>query len=205
MPGVTDIVSAVIPCLGEEDAIGAVGASVKASQRSSLSMARQEIEQPSVQRQQAHGLSSNRGVAMGAPFKPASPRCARTPASCSFSTAMAAIRPFRAIRRDALRQLGMRDTTHGWNLEMLMRVAAAGLPVLEIPVGQRRRIGGVHKMAIQDGTQEHPAHSPLYGAGARSVQRFLAGLTASLRRQFAITGDQPSRGSLPEKFNGHRR
>ena len=32
MPGVTDIVSAVIPCLGEEDAIGAVGASVKASQ-----------------------------------------------------------------------------------------------------------------------------------------------------------------------------
>ena len=93
MPGVTDIVSAVIPCLGEEDAIGAVGASVKASQRSSLSMARQEIEQPSVQQQQAHGLSSNRGVAMGAPFKPASPRCARTPASCSFSTAMAAIRP----------------------------------------------------------------------------------------------------------------
>jgi glycosyltransferase involved in cell wall biosynthesis len=30
MPGVTDIVSAVIPCLGEEDAIGAVVASVVA-------------------------------------------------------------------------------------------------------------------------------------------------------------------------------
>ena len=30
MPGVTDIVSAVIPCLGEEDAIGAVVASVLA-------------------------------------------------------------------------------------------------------------------------------------------------------------------------------
>ena len=43
MPGVTDIVSAVISCLGEEDAIGAVVASVKASQRSSLSMGPPEI------------------------------------------------------------------------------------------------------------------------------------------------------------------
>ena len=55
--------------------------------------------------------------------------------------------PFRAIRRDTLRQLGMRDTTYGWNLEMLMRVAAARLPALEIPVGQRRRIGGVSKVS----------------------------------------------------------
>jgi hypothetical protein len=37
--------------------------------------------------------------------------------------------------------------TYGWNLEMLMRVAAAGLPALEIPVGQRRRIGGVSKVS----------------------------------------------------------
>ena len=55
--------------------------------------------------------------------------------------------PFRAIRRDALHQLGIRDTTYGWNLEMLMRVAAAGLPALEIPVGQRRRVGGVSKVS----------------------------------------------------------
>jgi hypothetical protein len=55
--------------------------------------------------------------------------------------------PFRAIRWDALSQLGMRDTSYGWNLEMLMRVAAAGLPAVEIPVGQRRRIGGVSKVS----------------------------------------------------------
>jgi glycosyltransferase involved in cell wall biosynthesis len=55
--------------------------------------------------------------------------------------------PFRAIRRDALCRLGMCDTTYGWNLEMLMRVAAAGLPAAEIPVGQRRRIGGVSKVS----------------------------------------------------------
>ena len=55
--------------------------------------------------------------------------------------------PLRAIRRDALERLGMRERTYGWNLEMLMRVAAAGLPALEIAVGQRRRIGGVSKVS----------------------------------------------------------
>ena len=55
--------------------------------------------------------------------------------------------PFRAIRRDELRGLGMKELTYGWNLEMLMRVAAARLPALEIAVGQRRRIGGVSKVS----------------------------------------------------------
>jgi len=55
--------------------------------------------------------------------------------------------PFRAIRRDAFDRLGMCETTYGWNLEMLMRVAACGLPALEIPVGQRRRVAGVSKVS----------------------------------------------------------
>jgi glycosyltransferase involved in cell wall biosynthesis len=55
--------------------------------------------------------------------------------------------PFRAIRRDALSRLGMCELTYGWNLEMLMRVCAAGLPSLEIPVGQRRRAGGTSKVS----------------------------------------------------------
>jgi glycosyltransferase involved in cell wall biosynthesis len=55
--------------------------------------------------------------------------------------------PFRAIRRDALERLGMRDLSYGWNLEMLMRVAAAGLPAREIAVGQRRRVGGQSKVS----------------------------------------------------------
>ena len=55
--------------------------------------------------------------------------------------------PFRAIRRDVLDRLGMRDMTYGWNLEMLMRVAAADLPAQEIAVGQRRRVGGVSKVS----------------------------------------------------------
>lgn len=55
--------------------------------------------------------------------------------------------PFRAIRRDALDRLGMRDETYGWNLEMLMRVAASGVRAMEVPVGQRRRVGGVSKVS----------------------------------------------------------
>jgi glycosyltransferase involved in cell wall biosynthesis len=54
---------------------------------------------------------------------------------------------FRAIRRDTLMALGMRELTYGWNLEMQMRVARAGLRVLELPVGYRRRIGGQSKVA----------------------------------------------------------
>jgi glycosyltransferase involved in cell wall biosynthesis len=55
--------------------------------------------------------------------------------------------PFRAIRRDVLDRLGMSEMTYGWNLEMLMRVAAADLPGLEIAVGQRCRVGGVSKVS----------------------------------------------------------
>ena len=55
--------------------------------------------------------------------------------------------PFRALRLDRLRRLGMGEQTFGWNLEMQMRVAAAGLRVLEVPVDHRRRRGGVSKVS----------------------------------------------------------
>jgi glycosyltransferase involved in cell wall biosynthesis len=54
---------------------------------------------------------------------------------------------FRAIRRDALLELGMRELTYGWNIEMQMRAARAGLRILEIPVDYRRRSGGSSKVA----------------------------------------------------------
>jgi glycosyltransferase involved in cell wall biosynthesis len=55
--------------------------------------------------------------------------------------------PFRAIRRDALENLGMREETYGWNLEMQMKAARAGLRILEIPVNHRRRAGGESKVS----------------------------------------------------------
>ena len=55
--------------------------------------------------------------------------------------------PFRAIRPDALERLQMREQTYGWNLEMQMRAAQAGLRVLEVPVDHRRRAGGQSKVS----------------------------------------------------------
>jgi glycosyltransferase involved in cell wall biosynthesis len=55
--------------------------------------------------------------------------------------------PFRAIRRDALQALRMREETYGWNLEMQMRAAKRGLRIREIPVSYRKRAGGVSKVA----------------------------------------------------------
>jgi hypothetical protein len=55
--------------------------------------------------------------------------------------------PFRAIRRDALMRLGMREQTYGWNLEMQMRAARSGLCIIEIPVAHRRRTGGESKVS----------------------------------------------------------
>ena len=55
--------------------------------------------------------------------------------------------PFRALRADTLRALGMRDETYGWNLEMQMRVAARRLRIVEIAVDHRCRRGGVSKVS----------------------------------------------------------
>src|SRR5207244_1843609 len=55
--------------------------------------------------------------------------------------------PLRAIRRDALERLAMRETSYGWNLEMQMRAARANLRILELPVAHRRRAGGASKVA----------------------------------------------------------
>jgi glycosyltransferase involved in cell wall biosynthesis len=54
---------------------------------------------------------------------------------------------FRAIRRRALLDLGMREMGYGWNIEMQMRAAQSGLRILEIPVPYRCRSGGTSKVA----------------------------------------------------------
>ncbi len=55
--------------------------------------------------------------------------------------------PFRAIRRDALDRLGMKELTYGWNLEMQMRAARARLRIREVPVNHRCRTGGESKVS----------------------------------------------------------
>lgn len=49
--------------------------------------------------------------------------------------------PLRAIRREALDRLGMRDRDYGWTVEMQVRAARDGLRTCEVPVRYRRRVG----------------------------------------------------------------
>jgi glycosyltransferase involved in cell wall biosynthesis len=55
--------------------------------------------------------------------------------------------PFRAIRRDTLERLNLREETYGWPLEMQMRAARARVRTIEVPVDYRRRAGGHSKIA----------------------------------------------------------
>jgi glycosyltransferase involved in cell wall biosynthesis len=64
-----------------------------------------------------------------------------------YGVAFTDMSPFRAIRADRLRALGMTEETYGWNLEMQMRVSAMGLRILEVPVDHRCRRGGVSKVS----------------------------------------------------------
>ena len=59
--------------------------------------------------------------------------------------------PFRAVRRSALRGLGLRETTCGWAVEMQIQAARAPLRVLEVPVPPGRRVGA----AKTTGTPRH--------------------------------------------------
>jgi glycosyltransferase involved in cell wall biosynthesis len=54
---------------------------------------------------------------------------------------------YRAIRRDALVQLDMREMTYGWNIEMQMKAARARLRIMEVPLPYRCRLGGQSKVA----------------------------------------------------------
>lgn len=49
--------------------------------------------------------------------------------------------PFRAIRREDLLALGMREMTYGWPSEMIVKSARAGYRYREVPVRYHRRVG----------------------------------------------------------------
>ena len=96
---------------------------------------------------------------------------------------------YRAIRRETLLALGMRELTYGWNLEMQMRAARAGLRVLELPVAYRCRAGGEiqsrRQLArIDQGRLTHHRDFRARGAGAGAllIARQVSGCDIADRR-----------------------
>lgn len=55
--------------------------------------------------------------------------------------------PFRAIRVDTLRALGMKDRNYGWTVEMQVKAARQGLRTMEIPVRYGLRQAGTNKVS----------------------------------------------------------
>ena len=55
--------------------------------------------------------------------------------------------PFRAIRLDSLRGLGMADRNYGWTVEMQVKALRRGLRILEVPVCSHRRVAGRGKVS----------------------------------------------------------
>src|SRR6266545_6183436 len=57
------------------------------------------------------------------------------------------IGPFRAIRAELLRRLRMRDRAFGWPAEMVVKAAALGARIVEVPVFHGPRLAGESKVS----------------------------------------------------------
>jgi glycosyltransferase involved in cell wall biosynthesis len=54
--------------------------------------------------------------------------------------------PFRAVRRDLLLALDMRERTYGWPVEMIVKAARQRVRIVELPVSYRPRLAGRSKV-----------------------------------------------------------
>lgn len=54
---------------------------------------------------------------------------------------------FKAIRADVLEALQMREMTHGWTMEMVMKAARAGLRITQVSINYRPRLAGRSKVS----------------------------------------------------------
>ncbi|MEK7316623.1 MAG: glycosyltransferase family 2 protein [Candidatus Eisenbacteria bacterium] len=95
--------------------------------------------------------------------------------------------PFRAIRWEVLRSLGMSDRDFGWTIEMQVKAARRGVRTVEVPVRYRRRIGRSKISGTIRGT--FLAGSKILGTIAADLLRH------GLPRTRGESGGEESRGS----------
>jgi glycosyltransferase involved in cell wall biosynthesis len=63
-----------------------------------------------------------------------------------YSVHLTDLGPFRAIHRDLLISLDMREYTYGWPVEMMVKVARRQMRIVEVPVTYRPRFAGESKV-----------------------------------------------------------
>ncbi len=64
-----------------------------------------------------------------------------------FGVRLSDIGPYRATRVPLLKRLGLRDRAFGWPVEMVVKAAAAGARIAEVPVSHAPRQGGRSKIS----------------------------------------------------------
>jgi hypothetical protein len=63
-----------------------------------------------------------------------------------YGLALTDLGPYRAIRRNVLDSLDMRERTYGWPVEMMVKSARQKARIVELPVSYRARIAGTSKV-----------------------------------------------------------
>ncbi len=64
-----------------------------------------------------------------------------------YSVRVTDLGPMRAIRRDLLLRLDMREMMYGWPTEMMVKAARAHARLVEVPVSYRARVAGESKVS----------------------------------------------------------
>jgi glycosyltransferase involved in cell wall biosynthesis len=68
-------------------------------------------------------------------------RLAAAMISHMYGLKMSDLGPFRAARSDTLRAIELEETTYGWAVELILKGAAHGFRIVEVPVSYHPRIG----------------------------------------------------------------
>jgi glycosyltransferase involved in cell wall biosynthesis len=63
-----------------------------------------------------------------------------------FGLVLTDLGPYRAVNRALLLELGMREHTYGWPLEMIIKTALCQKRIVEVPVSYRPRLAGQSKV-----------------------------------------------------------
>lgn len=63
-----------------------------------------------------------------------------------YGIALTDLGPFRAVRRDLLSALDLRERTYGWPIEMIVKAARRRARIIELPVRYRPRLAGHSKV-----------------------------------------------------------
>lgn len=80
----------------------------------------------------------------------------------------------KAIRADSLKQLGMREMTYGWTVEMLVKAARRQLRIQQVDLTYRPRLGGHSKVAGNLGASVRAARNLLACALTYATSRSLS-------------------------------